>query len=190
MPFEVEQKFPVVGDPEALVLRIAKLGAIRAETIFQQDLYFNHPARDFAVTDEAFRIRTISERNFVTYKGPKLDPKVKTREEIEIPLGNGRQTSDDFGKILVHLGFRAVRPIRKQRTIWRLEWQNRDWELSWDEVEGLGTYIEIETIAADKSDLPAIQALLLQLAADLQLQDSERKSYLEMILEKSGQVAE
>jgi adenylate cyclase class 2 len=184
MPFEVEQKFPVTGDPQPLLQRISDLGGIRTETLFQQDLYFNHPVRDFAVTDEALRIRTIDQRNFVTFKGPKLDPRVKTRQEIEIPLGDGLQTADDFGKMLLQLGFRAVHPVRKQRTIWKLHWQNRDWELAWDEVEGLGTFLEIETITSEQSELSTLQDLLLSLAARLNLQDSERKSYLEMTLEK------
>lgn len=185
MPFEVEQKFPVTGDPQPLLQRISDHRGIRTETLFQQDLYFNHPVRDFAVTDEALRIRTIDQRNFVTFKGPKLDPRVKTRQEIEILLGDGLQTADDFGKMLLQLGFRAVHPVRKQRTIWKLHWQNRDWELAWDEVEGLGTFLEIETITSEQSELSTLQDLLLNLAARLNLKDSERKSYLEMILEKN-----
>ena len=57
----------------------------------QVDTYFSHPARDFAATDEALRIRSIDQENFVTYKGPKLDATTKTRREIdglERKLGN------------------------------------------------------------------------------------------------------
>ncbi len=184
MPFEVEQKFPITGDPLDLLERMTAVGAIPAETVFQQDLYFNHPSRDFAVTDEALRIRTIGKQNYVTYKGPKLDPRVKTRQEIELPLGDGAEISDQFGQMLVQLGFRAVRPVRKERTLWRLRWEDRDWELAWDDVEGLGTFLEIETITPDQADLPPLQDLLLRLARLLRLQKSERKSYLEMMLEK------
>ena len=46
------------------------------------DHYFNGHDRDFHQTDEAFRIRRMGEKNFLTYKGPKRDTDTKTRIEI------------------------------------------------------------------------------------------------------------
>ncbi len=78
MKLEVEQKYRVVH-PAELRSRLVALGAKFAPAVRQVDAYFNHPARDFAQTDEAFRIRSIGDENYLTYKGPKLDRTVKTR---------------------------------------------------------------------------------------------------------------
>ena len=96
MHIEVEQKFRATHSAE-LLARLERMGAVFAEPVVQVDLYFAHPARDFAQTDEALRIRRVGERNFVTYKGPKLDAMTKTRRELELPLADGA------------LGGRAVR---------------------------------------------------------------------------------
>ena len=52
MQFEVEQKFPV-ADMRALQERLIALGASIEEAQIEVDLYFAHPAKDFAKTDEA-----------------------------------------------------------------------------------------------------------------------------------------
>ena len=185
MKYEVELKFRLAGSVEQLLTHLEELQANVGSEEAQRDTYFAHPSRDFVATREALRIRSTEAENVITYKGPLIDEQTKTRQEIEIPLGDGLQSAEDFGKMLLQLGFRAVHPVRKQRTIWKLHWQNRDWELAWDEVEGLGTFLEIETITSEQSELPAVQNLLLSLAEHLKLQNPERKSYLEMILEKT-----
>ena len=82
MPIEVEQKFPV-ADRAALDRQLAALGFVPRDAELQVDQYFAHPARDFARTDEALRIRRVGQFNYITYKGPKLDATTKTRREIE-----------------------------------------------------------------------------------------------------------
>lgn len=67
---EIEQKFRLTGN-EPIEAGIAEMGAITLGEIMEEDHYFNAPDRDFAKTGEAFRIRRIGEKNFLTYKGPK-----------------------------------------------------------------------------------------------------------------------
>lgn len=88
MNYEVEQKF-WVDDLRAVERELAQLGVRLGEVIEQVDCYFAHPARDFAETDEALRIRRSGSDCFLTYKGPKIDATTKTRQEIEIPLPQG-----------------------------------------------------------------------------------------------------
>src|SRR6185295_14932137 len=107
MSFEVEQKFPVTDLP-ALEARLAGVGAREEKVLSQVDQYFAHPARDFARTDEALRIRRVDAENLVTYKGPKLDAATKTRREIELPLAPGDQGAKSFAELLQALGFRPV----------------------------------------------------------------------------------
>ena len=85
------------------------------EPIVQSDQYFAHPARDFAQTDEALRIRTVGDTSFVTYKGPKLDATSKTRRELELPLAASDPDGSQFAELLAALGFTPVAIVRKQR---------------------------------------------------------------------------
>lgn len=180
MHFEVEQKFPI-RNAAFIEQRLRELGARDGQSMAQVDQYFNHPARDFAKTDEALRLRQIGETNFVTYKGPKLDATTKTRKELELPLPDGASIAASFAELLQALGFRHVAEVRKLRRTLHLHWQGRDIEIAIDEVSSLGTFLEIELVASE-ADLDEARKCIASLAAELQLEDSERRSYLELLL--------
>lgn len=175
---EVELKFPL-DHAGSLRERLASVGAVAKGVVVQSDAYFNHPARDFAQTDEALRIRTVGDESFVTYKGPKQGSAAKTRFELELPLA--AQTADEWAELLTRLGFRAVATVRKRRELFELERVGRAFELTIDEVEGLGAYAEVETLA-DEASRDAAEHAVLALAAELGLTNSEPRSYLEMLL--------
>ncbi len=180
MNYEVEMKFPV-ADREALLKRLASYGLVWREPILQVDRYFNHPARDFGQTDEALRIRSVGDRNWMTYKGPKIDAETKTRRELEFPLVDGTTACEPLVETLLALGFRATAEVHKQRQSTHLTFQQREFEVLLDEVQGVGQFVEIETIATEAA-LPKAREALLGLAAELGLGTSERRSYLEMVL--------
>ncbi|MBL8829406.1 MAG: class IV adenylate cyclase [Planctomycetaceae bacterium] len=182
MNYEVEMKFPV-ADRDTLQKRLAGYGLVWHEPIVQVDRYFNHPSRDFASTDEALRIRSVGERNWMTYKGPKIDAVTKTRRELEFPLVEGATACEPLVEVLMALGFRATAEVHKQRQSTHLTFQHREFEVLLDEVQGVGQFVEIETIATEEV-LTQARESLLALAAELGLGTSERRSYLEMVLEK------
>ncbi len=66
MNYEVEQKH-LIDDVVALVAALEGRGVKLGPPVEQVDQYFAHPARDFAKTDEALRIRTARGESFVTY---------------------------------------------------------------------------------------------------------------------------
>lgn len=175
---EVELKFRI-NDPQALAEQLASLGAAASDAVEQVDRYFNHPSRDFAVTDEALRIRTVGDASIVTYKGPKQGTAAKTRLEYDLPLAD--QTATGWAEVLTRLGFREVTTVTKQRTAYTLERDGRRFEVSLDEVAGLGAFAEVETLA-DESDRTDAEQAVHALAAELGLVDAEPRSYLEMLL--------
>jgi adenylate cyclase class 2 len=179
--YEVELKFPLV-EPEAFIRRLTSCGACPGPAVEQSDLYFNHPSRDFELTDEAFRIRSVNNRHCVTYKGPVVDSQTKTRREIEVGLA-GDDARDQFGETLKLLGFRAVREVRKRRQPYHLSWQGRAFEIAVDEVHDLGTFAEVETLA-EEADRSAAVASILALVSQFQLPPPERRSYLSLLLAK------
>ena len=184
MSYEVELKFKL-DDDRRILEKLNHLTADRGSPIEQRDRYFNHPSRDFAHTDEALRIRSANGRCWVTYKGPLLDEHTKTRREIEVPLGDQQSNGDRFAQLLEQLGFREVRTVVKRRTPFRLVWEDRQLELAFDQVEGLGKFLEIETIT-DEPDREAAQDSILRLADRLDLHNSLRTSYLTLLLEQDA----
>ncbi len=188
MHFEVEEKFPI-ADSNAIEVRLDRIGAKREEPLEQTDLYLKHPARDFALTDEALRIRVTSDsrgqHSVITYKGPKIDPHTKTRREIELPLTDADQPVQSWRELFAALGFDSVAEVKKRRRPWVLQYKNQRVEVALDELAGLGNFVELE-ISADEHHVYAAKECLTALAKDLGLAESERRSYLELSLGHIG----
>jgi adenylate cyclase class 2 len=174
---EVEAK-AVCDDLGAIKSRIRDLGARFLWKGTQKDMYFNHPARDFARTDEALRIREVGEKAYLTYKGPKMDELTKTREEIAISVDK----PENLLEILKKLGFREVRTVTKNREKYQLD----ELTVCLDSVEGLGDFVELEA-TCDPNDSERIDELrnrILNTLKEWNLTKIVRKSYLELLLEK------
>lgn len=182
MKFEVEQKHRV-DDPDALLQKLAERGVTLGPAVEQSDNYFAHPSRDFAQTDEALRIRVVAGNSVVTYKGPKLDATTKTRREIELPIAGSER---DWTELLTSLGFQPVAVVRKSRRPFEISHEGKVVEGAWDEVSGVGTYVELELLA-DQVSLDAARATISSLANELELGPSERRSYFELLRAQSAQ---
>jgi adenylate cyclase class 2 len=180
---EAEVKLALLPERvDALRERLVALGARREGERLQVDTYFAHPERDFRTTDEALRLRDDDGALRVTYKGPKLDPPRKTREEIEFGLAADHATACT---LLERLGFRRAAEVRKRRSEWTLEdgkgGDDGDGAVvTIDQVEGLGLFCEIEVQAE------AVEASRLRLQAlqeELGLADLAPipESYLELL---------
>jgi adenylate cyclase class 2 len=184
MQFEVEQKHRIdIDSGWDLAIRLAAVGGKLGTPIDQEDQYFAHPCRDFARTDEALRLRLTYGRPFVTYKGPKLDKKTKTRREIEFPLKS--ISADQFEEFLVALGFSKVAVVTKQRRPFQIDYGGRQVDGAYDIVGGLGVFVELE-LMADEAGLEEAKRIVAELARKLDLGPSIASSYLEMLLEKDA----
>lgn len=177
---EVELKFHL-RDETAVRAELARFEIDWHAPEQQVDCYFNHPARDFAQTDEAVRLRRMGDENVITYKGPKLDAATKTRREIELPISPGEDGLKKFGELLEVLSFRRVAEVRKTRTKGKFTWQGWSVEVALDQVENVGSFVELE-IQSEESELPKAREAILALAQQLSLTQQERRGYLEMLL--------
>jgi adenylate cyclase class 2 len=179
MHYEVEQKHRV-EDGWDVKLRLAGSGAEFSEPISQSDQYFAHPCRDFAKTDEALRIRTEGGKCSITYKGPKLDQKTKTRQELNLPL-NDADGAQRFVELFGAIGFSPVAVVQKIRHPFRIPFAGRNIEGALDLVDRLGVFIELELVV-DEAELDDAKRIIRELASKLDLGPSVRDSYLEMLL--------
>jgi len=181
---EVEMKF-AAADWSGLEHQLAAWGATADAAIAEEDHYLQAPDRDFRQTDEAFRLRRIGTANYLTYKGPRLDTQTKTRTELEVPIHDGDQAREDFLRLLGYLGYRPVTVVHKTRRIFRLERHGFPLEVCLDDVAEVGRFVELE-IVADESQLEAAKTAVLRVAAELGLRETERRSYLQMLLTARG----
>ena len=177
---EIEQKY-ARADFALLERRLAEWGAVPGEAHEEADHYFNAPDRDFARTDEAFRLRRVGAANFLTYKGPKQRADVKVRTELEIPLQPGDEAAADMTRLLTHLGYRFVADVKKRRRTAPLRRDGFAFTICLDEVEGLGRFAEVEVLAPEDRRADAEKALAA-LAGELGLRDVERRSSLGLVL--------
>lgn len=184
MHYEVEQKHRI-DDVVALVAMLKGRGVKLGPPVEQVDQYFAHPSRDFAKTDEALRIRTAGGESFVTYKGPKLDATTKTRRELELPLAVTDGDGTQFAELLEALGFKSVAIVRKNRRAFHICHEGREVEGALDDVDGVGTFAELE-LQADDAGLDEAKQIISKLAEELKLGPQERRSYLEMLLERQS----
>ena len=144
--------------------------------IHEHDIYYNAPHRDFGITDEAIRVRYTNDHALVTYKGAKIKTSgLKAREELNIVVDSGTV----FEQMLDRLGFTRTAEVNK----WRENYRLFDAAITLDEVESLGTFVEIEILAEDESSDAAarIQEIAKEIGVD---GEPILDSYLEMLLSK------
>jgi len=171
---EIEVKIPN-ADHKELKRRLKLLGAECLGEDNQEDLYLTHPCRDFGETDEALRLRSANGDSFLTYKGPKIDAGSKTREEMEIMV----EEPESLLSLLEKLGFRKVARVGKRR----ISYHHAGVKICLDKVEGLGDFVELEYMG---QELERGQKAIGDLMTKLRLKGNERRSYLELLLEKGG----
>ena len=169
---ELEVKVPC-RDLAGLERRLLSLGARHLEDLEQVDMYLSHPVRDFGATDEALRLRRENQRSRITYKGPKLDQDTKMREEIELEV----EDLERMSMLLERVGFRPFMKVVKRRRVLELEGVH----FCLDRVEGLGDFVEMEY---QGQDLGEGKRRINELRTRLELEGNERRSYLELLLEK------
>lgn len=191
--YEVEVK--VRADHDAVRERLVELDARRLGTVVQVDTYFDAPHRDFVETDEALRVREVTEldgavrstdvapedalgddpESRLTYKGPLVESAGKTREEAESGVADGAE----LRTILDRLGFEPVATVRKVRERYDLD----GYAVTLDAVADLGEFVEVETDATEADIERASEGAFRVLERlGLDLEESIRASYLELLL--------
>ncbi len=181
---EVELK-ATLTDQQAAVMpeRLLALGFAPSAALEETDLYFNGSGeRDFRKTAEALRLRRRrdlaagTEGVLMTYKGPKIDPRSNTRTEHETSVGD----LETGRKLLEALGLQAQFTVDKTRR----EYTGRGVTVCLDAVEGLGSFLELETLLEDGSGRDAAVDRLLALLDQLGVSREalSRKSYLELLI--------
>jgi len=189
MPFEIEAKYRLSQGADSLRNKLTEHGAQAVPGFVIIDTYLRHPARDFAKTGEAFRIRREGDRNHLTYKAPKFNTEgVRSRPEIEVELAGDDTTYEQTLAMFTAMGFEPVATLRKFRQPHKIDWNGQRLKVEIDDAGELGLYAEVEVLLDDQAEVPAAEAAIKSLAAALGLADYEPRSYLRMWLEQRGMI--
>ncbi|MHA2225807.1 MAG: class IV adenylate cyclase [Candidatus Hodarchaeales archaeon] len=181
---EIELKIPLEPyfTSEDIISHISEKLRLPSEKFTQEDTYFQSPIRNFWLSDEALRIRRIYSESGninveISYKGPKQSENMKIREEITLGVSN----SDTAMKILEKIGFQQFTTIKKER----INWYDQEVTISFDTVEDLGPFLEIEIVESSENiqNISKSKAKIIQLAQTILPEwsgENERRSYLEL----------
>lgn len=180
MALEIEIKVRV-DSLDGIRNNLLKNGCVLVADQDEHDTYFNAPHRDFAVTDEALRLRCLKNQKCgeitvpnLTYKGKKVGAEgFKAREEIIADVYD----ADNIATILEKLGFVKTAEVVKHREIYRCQ----DAIVTLDDLYGVGYFSEIEA-AAHLSEKDAIETI--EKIAEMAGISGERltESYLEIMM--------
>ncbi|WP_456365036.1 class IV adenylate cyclase [Thermococcus sp.] len=166
---EVEVKFRV--DFEAIREKIEALGADLSHEELQEDIYFSLPY------PRLLRVRNVPNlgRAFLTYKEVKDPGKNEEFDELEVEVSSFGTTVE----ILRRLGFEEDVLVRKRRLVYKIG----DVTFELNDVEGLGSFLDIEVISDDVSEA---KGKIWEVAKALGLteKDVEPRLYQELMKEK------
>jgi adenylate cyclase class 2 len=172
MPVEIEAKMKV-PDHGTVRARLADTDAQLKSAVLETNTFFDTKDHSLLAKDQGLRLRhsrdlqTHAEASLITFKGPRLQGQLKSREERELTVGNAK----DAMALLESLGFSRVLTFQKRRETWLLH----DCHVELDELPYLGTFVEIEG--------PAEQ-IVLQVRESLRLGDRPliKASYIALLM--------
>jgi adenylate cyclase, class 2 len=141
MKSEIEVKAKV-NDSNNLIHRLKEIGCVLSSPIIQDDFIFNQSGidlRDHSHNTPVLRIREQKERVIFTVKKNRSNELDCIEKEVDV---NNKNMLEEIIKLL---GFKKTIEVHKKRR----KGNYRDYEICLDEVEGLGTYIEIEKMSEE-----------------------------------------
>lgn len=164
---EIEVKAKV-ADMSALIAKLEGLGCTISEPIIQHDSIFVAPDygvfEDFHPGKNLLRVREQGDKIFFTIKQPQKNELDAIEHETAILDG------EEMKNALQLMGYRETVQVHKTRRKAHYE----KWEICLDEVDNLGSFVELEEIADDTADAEAIQNEMVTFLATVGIDASER----------------
>lgn len=182
---EIEVKLRI-KDVAVLEKKLLEQGYKLIETLRETDTYFDGGINGIKKSGQALRVRrtfncvTGKEQSAITFKGEKIDAVSMARLELETVVESGEVAE----RILCALGFYPVQPIVvKIRKILR----NGDICACLDDVQGLGTFLELEIMAESEEARPAALERIAGILNNIgyTMDDTTRMSYLSQLQEQA-----
>jgi adenylate cyclase class 2 len=185
--YEFELRY-AVKDHATVLESLHRLKARFKTKVIQRDHYFTPPPIRTIEKGSILRIREESRdgetRIVLSCKTPNiLNEGVETREETEIEVLADVQA---ITKLIENLGAKPLVPVTKERTEYTLTFGRTHFTVTLDQVDTLGSFVEIELVSSKKEDVEHLIVLGDNLAAKLGLDLSKKivLGYHELMLGK------
>lgn len=184
---EIEVKLRI-KDVAVLEKKLLEQGYKLIETLRETDTYFDGGINGIKKSGQALRVRrtvncvTGKEQSAITFKGEKIDAVSMARLELETGVVSGEVAE----RILCALGFYPVQPIVvKTRKILK----NGNICACLDDVQGLGTFLELEIMAESEEARPAALERIEEIlnSVGYTMDDTTRVSYLSQLQKQAGE---
>lgn len=179
---EIEVKAKL-KDPDFMMNKLKDLGCEFSEPIVQKDKIFLEKNEDFLnVNSErnVFRIREQNGKFILTLK------KAQSNEldciERETVIEDAEQIKD----MLTYLGYKEFVRYSKKRK----KCKYKEYEICLDEVDELGTFIEVERMSEDDASKIQEELLKFLLSLGIEKEDMIVKGYDTMIFKQKGEINE
>jgi predicted adenylyl cyclase CyaB len=180
---EIELKLPLKNG-QYVADFLNKNGKFKYEN-YQDDSYYNPAHRDFLENkdnvNEWLRIRKDGDRALITYKDwQPHETRIKTHA---IEYETGIDSYDQLEKIFGALNLKKLIHVKKVRKSWNF----KDTEISIDEVEELGSFIEVE-YKGNLSDVEQARKYLFKILEEIGAEtgELETRGYPYLLLAKKG----
>lgn len=161
-----------VREPEHVMAALEERAQGRAEVY--EDTYFDTPTRDLDREDRELRVRTVhgpdSTRSVLTYKGARVDDVTGSKPESESVV----EDAEAVKAILRGLGYAPSIAFSKRCRNYTFEAAGRRMLATLVRIPELdGTYIELETMVTDDTELPAALDDVRSVLRDLGIEDKD-----------------
>ena len=156
--------------------KVIGLGAKLVKKKDQTDKYFGE-INLFKKTGYSFlmRVRIEGDKNFLTYKGAE-SKKDGVWQEYEFPVDN----AEDAENMLKAIGLDNVITVKKNRTEYKLD----DFAICLDIIDGLGSFVEIES--QNDNDIDKINLNKLMQKLNIKEEQIIHKGYVTLLLVKNN----
>lgn len=144
-------------DPEATVARVVSLGAVDAGVLEQRDTYFEARLGRLKLREQDGSAELIAYGRPDT---PEPTESAYVRAPVAAPSELTEALESALGPLIV---------VAKRRRLWL--WQGV--RIHVDEVEGLGSFIELEAVIPDAGDIDEAHGKISQLRAELEIGDAD-----------------
>lgn len=159
---EIEIKIRV-NEFEIFRSKLREQGCVFTEPVFQDDMVFVNYEGEYTIFPEGanyLRIRKTKDKAYFTLKrGSEMDS-IERETEISDPK--------QMREALLFIGYKEV--VRVQKT--RIKTKFEKYEICFDEVEGLGKFVEVEQITAEDSN--KVQKEMIEFLSKYGIETRER----------------
>jgi adenylate cyclase, class 2 len=166
---EVERRYKIApGSVQDLQRVLNDMGFSPSYSQYQIDEYYTSKHKDFISSEECLRIRSVDSDIILTWKPPSTDDMRAAPEFWKQEIEFGVSASADIVRsFLQALDFLPYVTVAKRRRAFA---DQTGTEVAFDEVQGLGSFIEIE-IQSD--DIEEARATILRVSEALRLPDDD-----------------